>query len=384
MSDLQLGLILVGVLIVVAVYAFNRYQERQFRRRIEARFQEQTPAADPLLDEAIESRTEERIEPHLGEPAADTAPAEPAGPSVSQTPRQSEASPRDSDDASATHAAQSPVEATEPALSLIDYVCDIETAEPIASAVLNEFLKAVNSIGKPVQVIGWNPRSNEWLALPSSTDISPSRIQVALQLADRSGPINRVQLSSMRDLAHQFAERVGGVSECPQIDMAAQTAQEIDRFCAQVDISIGCHVVPNSSGGLSGTKVRGLLESAGFVLESSGRFVLRADDGAVMLAAESMDGEAMSADRLRAGPVPGLTLTMDVPRVPAGTRVFDRMLELGRQLAHALDATVVDDNRTRLSDAGIKVIRQQLRNVQAAMEAQGIPAGGALAARLFS
>jgi hypothetical protein len=45
---------------------------------------------------------------------------------------------------------------------------------------------------------------------------------------------------------------------------------------------------------------------------------------------------------------------------------------------------VVDDNRAELTDAGLKVIRQQLKSVHTAMEAQGIPAGGALATRLFS
>ena len=79
-----------------------------------------------------------------------------------------------------------------------------------------------------------------------------------------------------------------------------------------------------------------------------------------------------------------LSLVLDVPRVPAASRAFERMLEVSHQLAKALDATVVDDNRARLTEAGVKVIRQQLRNVHAAMEAHGIPAGGALASRLFS
>ena len=38
MSDLQLGLIVVGIVVVVAVYAFNRFQELQLRRRVESRF----------------------------------------------------------------------------------------------------------------------------------------------------------------------------------------------------------------------------------------------------------------------------------------------------------------------------------------------------------
>ena len=120
------------------------------------------------------------------------------------------------------------------------------------------------------------------------------------------------------------------------------------------------------------------------MLESTGRFVLRAEDGNVLLTAEDIEGHALSAERLRASPLAGLTLTMDVPRVSGGARVFERMLELARHLAHALDGAVVDDNRAELTDAGLKTIRQQLKSVQAAMEAQGIPAGGTLALRLFS
>ncbi len=38
MSDLQIGLALLGVLLVTAVLGFNWWQERQFRRRAEDAF----------------------------------------------------------------------------------------------------------------------------------------------------------------------------------------------------------------------------------------------------------------------------------------------------------------------------------------------------------
>jgi hypothetical protein len=112
--------------------------------------------------------------------------------------------------------------------------------------------------------------------------------------------------------------------------------------------------------------------------------VLRAEDGNALLTAEDVSGEPLSVERLRAGPIAGVTLAMDVPRVPAGARVFERMLEIARHLAHALDGVVVDDNRVELTDNGLKVIRQHLKSVHAAMESQGIAAGSPLALRLFS
>jgi FtsZ-interacting cell division protein ZipA len=379
MSDLQLGLIVVGILVVAGVYAFNRYQELQLRRRVESRFAQRPD--DVLMQDAsapapaaVVHGEDERLEPRFGTLVDEPEPA----------PAVQAAEPRESASAGARVEPASAPAVAEAAPSPIDYVCSIEAPEPIAAAALEAFVKAVNAIGKPAAVMGWDSHAAHWLEMPSSRAAAITRVQAAVQLADRGGALNRVQLSSLRDLALQLAERSGGACRCGDIDQAAKAAAEIDRFCSQVDVSVGCNVVPRGGGALAGTKVRGLLESAGFVLEPSGRFVQRAEDGSVLLCIDDIEGGALSVERLRTGPITGLMLTLDVPRVSGGARAFERMLELARHLAHALDAVVVDDNQQELADAGLKVIRQQLKSVHAAMEAQGIPAGGALAARLFS
>lgn len=383
MSDLQLGLIVIGILVVAGVYAFNRYQELQLRRRVESRFAQapddvlmQQPAAGAARGDG------ERIEPSL-----DPVPAQSAG-AAAEEPRSERVAYTavDPEPAAAPVAAAAPAaaEAAAPPDSAIDYVCSIEAPHPIDHGILERFAKAVHAIGKPVSVQGSNSHGGGWVSLPGGASGTITRVHAALQLADRSGAANRVQLSSLRDLALQFAAQARAQCHCGDIDQAAKIAADLDRFCSQVDISIGCNVVPRSSATLPGTKVRGLLESAGFALESSGRFVLRAEDGSVMLAAEDIQGQPLSPERLRSGSLTGLTLALDVPRVNAGARAFERMMELARHLAHKLDAKVVDDNRVELTDAGLKVIRQQLKSVHAAMEAQGIPAGGPLASRLFS
>ncbi|MPZ42909.1 MAG: hypothetical protein GEV05_05805 [Betaproteobacteria bacterium] len=395
MSDLQLGLIVVGILVVAGVYAFNRFQELQLRRRVESRFAQ--PPEDVLMGDPTTPTAradEERIEPSFGVPADEAGVAEPPSEPPAEPSLQPVTEPASEPVAmhahpsaattTATAAAAVSVPDAPPVDVAIDYVCSIEAPEPIGVATLERFAKAVNAIGKPVAVHGWSARGGDWVALPGSGGSAITRVQAALQLADRAGAINRVQLSSLRDLALQLAERIGGACRCADIDQAAKLAADIDRFCSQVDVSVGCNVVPRSGAALPGTKVRGLLESAGFALEPSGRFVLRAEDGRILLCADDIEGAALTAERLRSGPVAGFTLSMDVPRVSGGSRVFERMIELARHLAHKLDAVVVDDNRAELTDAGLKVIRAQLKSVHAAMEAQGIPPGGALAARLFS
>jgi len=370
MSDLQLGLVILGVLVVVGVYTFNRWQERQFKRRIGDAFGE--PHADILIQSKDVSASErtERQEPRLGraEPLAQAeAHAFEPVPSVEEVPPP----------------AAVPL-AVPQTSSPIDYACRIESQAGLDHGALTDLAKSLHALGKRTGVRVWNAAAGEWVALPAKGMPTALRAEAYLQLADRTGPVNRVQLSSMRDLVREFAEHAEAECSCPEIDAAAQAAAELDRFCAQVDVSIGCSVVPGPAGMFPGTKVRGLLESAGFVLEPGGRFLLHAEDGSVLVTVEDIEGHAFSPERLRSSNIAGLLLTLDVPRIPSTGRVFDRAIEIGRSLAHTLEGRVVDDNRAELTESGLKLVRQQVRDLHEKMQAQGIPAGGQVAARLFS
>ena len=80
----------------------------------------------------------------------------------------------------------------------------------------------------------------------------------------------------------------------------------------------------------------------------------------------------------------GVTLLLDVPRVPEPVKVYDQMRALAKRLAITLDAELVDDRSRALTDAGLGTIRSQLQTVQATMRAKGIEPGGARALRLFT
>ncbi|MEF8707124.1 MAG: cell division protein ZipA C-terminal FtsZ-binding domain-containing protein, partial [Candidatus Accumulibacter sp. UW27] len=65
-------------------------------------------------------------------------------------------------------------------------------------------------------------------------------------------------------------------------------------------------------------------------------------------------------------------------------RVLTQMVELGRRFAESLRGALVDDNRRPLSETAIEPIRRQVVQYQTAMAHRQLPAGGALAQRLFS
>jgi hypothetical protein len=76
MSDLQIGLLVIGAAIVVAVLVFNWIQERRFRKQAEAAFQ--APEVDALKQAAAMPRVmHNRFEPALREPVFDADSATP-------------------------------------------------------------------------------------------------------------------------------------------------------------------------------------------------------------------------------------------------------------------------------------------------------------------
>ena len=87
MSDLQIGLIALGVLFILLVLGFNWWQDRRARRRMEDHFP--TAEHDPLLGQAQAQRAPlapvqkaqagPRREPGMGSDGAPLVDAEPAG-----------------------------------------------------------------------------------------------------------------------------------------------------------------------------------------------------------------------------------------------------------------------------------------------------------------
>ena len=81
MSDLHLGLIVIGILLVVGVYAFNRFQELQLRRRVESRF---TQPDDVLMQDPVAALRDELLRRHANidgaQPQAELAFPEPVSP----------------------------------------------------------------------------------------------------------------------------------------------------------------------------------------------------------------------------------------------------------------------------------------------------------------
>lgn len=397
MSELQISLLAIGLLIVAGVYGFNRFQERKYRRIAEKAFparQEDVlfdsdsgafPVTPPDAHEIAGFREESRIEPIVSAPL-DEMQAEPEKEPVAPEEIIEEAEP--------VSAVEShPVDETEPKHEdspvvlqdeTINYRVQLHPGEPVGTGALIEAIQRQGDFGKRVHWLGMNSLTGGWEEVGQGSADEYINIAATLQLADRTGPVSDSELAAFCSQVQTVADELRAVAEFPKRQPALALAAALDQFCADVDVLIGANIITQNGVAFAATKVRAMAEAAGMKLQPDGAFHFFNEEGEDLFSLANLDPTPFSADNIRQLSTHGITFLFDVPKVADGVRVFNQMLMLARQMASSLGGQVVDDNRRPLSDAGIAKIKQQLADIYARMEAQQIKSGSARALRLFS
>ena len=365
MSDLQISLVIIGAVVVGGVYLFNWAQERKFRRKLGQAFE--VEREDVLLDTVAKSGA--RVEPQVA--WSDT----PAGP---DSPRNVVEERRPVSILADTPSAPPPFDAD------IDYVAVIESATPISATVIAELFNRAAACGKPCRVAGLRAQSGEWEELARTGGDHYIKVAVALQLANRTGPVNAAQLAIFGDAVRNCAGKISAAASCPDTQAALSAARDLDEFCNEVDVVIGINIVAADGQTFPGARIRALAETAGFKLEPDGLFYFRNEERQSLFTLDNHEPAPFLPEQINRLSTNGITLLLDVPRVADGPVVLDRMIDVGRGLAQALGGRLVDDNRTALNEAGIARIRALIGEICSKMEASGITAGGVRALRLFS
>ncbi|MDR1708250.1 MAG: cell division protein ZipA C-terminal FtsZ-binding domain-containing protein [Candidatus Accumulibacter sp.] len=403
MTELQMGLIGLGIIAVVGVVAYNRWQESRQRRAAEEALKLSVP--DVLLEGAREAAAQDVARGK----APDAAPAEAFALSI-ETPGEDErrepvlrTEPEtDAPDAPAAgrggeEPAQAPVKAepaAPPPASLpedlrylsprVDFIASIDSLEPVpARRILDAAAEALAGLRRPARWVGYDEAAGVWQLVAAGQTGEYRHIRAGLQLVDRRGLVGEADLAVFSKAVQDLADQWAGIAEVPPWPAALVRAAELDELCASLDIQIGVNVVSQGAA-FQGTKLRALAESAGMAIDDSRRYALRDEDGNALFVLLNQEDAGFTAETMRTMSTQGLTFLLDVPNVAHGERVFGQMIALARRFAEVLHGALVDDNRRPLSDAALDPIRRQIEQYQKMLADQHLPAGGPLAQRLFS
>jgi len=356
LSELQMGLLALGVAVVIGVFGFNKWQEIKHRKAgrgfvsghedvlLAARAKN---AAEPAIDAVGAMQVADRIEPHWEDKAATEADPAPPVARTAPAPTSQPLAPATLDER-------------------IDYIADIKFTAPL-SGERTATLAAGFETARTVGCDGFNPSARAWEAPMAGSEYQTVRI--GLQITDRGGPVRESDLAEFQQAVESLVAESGASVTWGGVRNPLTNAVELDAFCAEVDVQIGISLVATST--FAETKFRGLAEANGFVREDDGVFRRRDDTGLELLT-------------LRQSAPAAVSMLLDVPRVPRDAAVFGLMAHCARTLAKGLDARIVDDNQRVLDDAMLAKIGQGVAGIHGRMEAAGMPAGGPLALRLFA
>ncbi len=385
MNELQMALVGLGVLLVRLVWGYNLWQEKKLSRQAN----DMLPKAAPDVLMAGHEVSSERAEPsvysdqpdELIEPTFAAPPAPEKGfHSVTPTFSQPETT---SDVELESPASPLPAEWADGAA---DCLLRIEFVDPVPVASLwAERSTMAAGIDKPMQWLGLDEKSGRWRALLPQDPGGVIQLAIALQLTDRRGSIGETTLSAFLGGAHQLAQRFAGLVELPELGPLLQRANDLDAFCAGVDLQLSLQVMPRSGSlnDMLGAKLMPLIGNAG-LREEGERYVAVDGDGVERFAMICVNAAGAPVTHVETAALASVFFALDVPRVADGAVVFDQMMALANQCAEALGGQVADAHKNALPEAKLTAIRGRIAEVQAQMAARGMPAGSMRALRLFS
>ena len=352
MSELQIGLLAIGILLVVAVYIYGFMQQRGYQNKFGSAFKSKH-------DDALYQSNSAVAEDLLGEDIADLK----------------------NDELQHTSG-------VDEVFTLLneetDYVVSIKPGTPLSSGALAPLWEQRFDFGKSVNAFGQSAGTGRWERLiPESLPLY-SMFKIGLQLADRSGSVSEARLTSFHDILREVGTNLQAETELPSVANAIKQAKSLDEFCADVDQMVGLNILPGGDRLLFGSEIAQVAERHGMQLQSDGAFHLLNEHGLTLFSLGNFDGTPFQHHTLTQVRVQGLTLLLDVPRVERPVYRFDEMAVLARELAMDLKAGLVDDHRVSLGDAAIAQIREQVSSIEGRMLAGKIVAGSTQALRLFA
>jgi len=205
MSDLQLGLLVIGALAVAGVLVYNRVQERATRRAAEEAFGSRH--ADVLRG----GEPEAKREPSLHRLAA--SPAE-IGDAMPDT--------------------------------RIDYVIDLAPQRPAAGAAVLELWAPIERrFGRRALLAASD--GHGWRRVKAGDAGACTALRAALQLVTRAGAASDAEVVEFRSEVETAAAHLGAQVSAPEMRDAVSAAQALDRACAEADIQVALHVLGNLS-----------------------------------------------------------------------------------------------------------------------------------------
>jgi hypothetical protein len=353
MSSLQMWLAIVGGVVLVVLVAYNTWTSRQ----------NQPMQAEPLITpEELDALTNNQLS-DTGASSADRVMPVGLTDMADDLPPPNQRGQLD---------------------PLIDVIASMELETPVSGEAALAALPPVRRVGSKLFIVeGLNADTGEWENLQAG--LFYSAFQAGIQVANRQGALNDIEFSEFVVKAQTYADTFGVTPELPDMTEAIAHARELDQFAASHDAQLSFTIASRKAAWSPGY-VQQQAARLGFVPGViPGRMVIAASiPGLPPVLVLSFDARAAMAEDPNQSALRSISLSLDVPQVAPSEQAFARLCDTAQALAQSMDGQITDDNGQVLSQAGIQIIDNDLKNLYQALADRDLAAGSLQARRLFS
>lgn len=380
MSELQISLLGIGIIVVLLIYIYGWWQQRGYQQKYQEAFRQEH--ADILYAASAEDARHSLNQDTYPE----SAEAQGTQPTVTQLQAAMPAAPSTSTVLDEQKSANAVLMESGCALlgDATDYIIEIKLDRPNGVEMLTNLWLRRFDFGHDITICGLNAESNTWEKVMAESTVHYAAFKLALQLVKRSGTVSELKLARFRDMVSSLSTKPADHVIVPEVGIAAARALKLDEFCVTVDRIIGLNLLPDNRHQILGTEVAEVCEQHGFVLQADGAFHLLDKRGNTLCSLSSMDSILFQYHTLGQHGVSGVTLLLDVPLTEQPVQRFDQMVEVARKMAKQFKASIVDDHRKTLGEDSLILIREQITAIETKMTHGNIVPGSAQARRLFS
>jgi len=385
MSSLGISILILAVSALISVVVVNLLQARGRRRRLSAMLPKTAEGATAHEDRSEAADVAD--EPVTSQPAAlRSAPGAVRGGGASRgarlEPRLGDVAMPGSDDrefsvqAAVPPVRQAPVAATGAAGGpLLSPVCDcivtLALDAPVGGERLIGLTKGIRRAGaKPMLVDGVPAGAGDDEVCALAPGVSYRLLRIGVLLANRHGPLNAMEYSEFVSAVQTVADQLSALADTPDMADAIALARDLDSTCAQLDAQIGLNV--ESPEPLGPAQLSALAAELGLVERGGHRHARLGPDGELVFTMLLDD----SPQRV--------CFLLDVPRTAEAHDGWAAMLDCAQEAAARLSGKLVDDGGRPIPLESLGTIGRQLAQRYQSLEAIGLPAGSALALRVFN
>jgi hypothetical protein len=369
MTDLQISLIIIGLLIVAAVFSYNKWQEYKARKSVDRAFS--TAHDDVLMSPGKgASGTVDRTEPSFSNSNEYSPPHDVGEPHETHHGVAFEEPVQDAPEQPKTvmQSRNLPVD------ELVDCIIPIALNAPMRGEKLLQSFQHVRHIGnKPVHLIGQDLNGN-WETIAHGGVYGA--VRAGVQLANRNSALNEIEYSEVVMQLRQIADNLDAELDVPDMPKVITSARALHQFVSAYDAQLSVNVRSNGAPWAVSTLLAALTRQ-GFDLRPDGRLVMPDGDGGALFTLSTNVAPGAETTSL-------LTLLLNVPCVSPERDGFGAMIACARMLATRLHGTIVDDSGQPLDDAALAEIAGQVSVFYEDMQTADILAGSQRALRLFS